>query len=144
MIVQRTVFLVSLCLPILAACATRDSGGREILSRPPSDARPSPYAPARPYLAAEGGALARDVFRTDSGRGYTLEVRDYLAPLDRPVTIAFNGVAVVEVRHGSGEASIAGTVQKIAQGSVLTLGDGQNLQVTARGEPMMLRAWIYH
>lgn len=144
MIVQRTAFLLSLCLPMLAACATSDSGGRALLPRPPSDARPSPYAPERPYLAAEGGASARDVFRTDSGRGYTIEVRDYLAPLDKPVTIAFNGAAVVEVRHGSGEASIAGTVQKVAQGSVLTVGDDQNLQVTARGEPMMLRAWIYH
>ena len=114
MSVRRTAFLVSLCLPILAACATRDSGGRVLLPRPPSDARPSPYTPDRPYLAAEGGASARDVFRTDSGRGYTIEVRDYLAPLDKPVTIAFNGVAVVEVRHGGGEASIAGTVQKIA------------------------------
>jgi hypothetical protein len=47
------------------------------------------------------------------------------------------------VRHGGGEASIAGTVQKIAQGSVLTVGDDQSLQVTARGEPLMLRAWIY-
>lgn len=143
MIVQRTALLVSLCVPLLAACATGDSGGRALLPPPPSDARASAYTPARAYVAAEGGAAARDVFRADSGRGYAIEVRDYLAPLDKPVTLAFSGAAVVEVRHGGGEASIGGTVRKIAQGSVFTVGDDQNLQVTARGEPMTLRAWIY-
>jgi hypothetical protein len=143
MIVQRAALLITLCPLLFAACATGDSGGRALLPPPSSDAKSSPYMPDRPYRPAEGGAAARDVFRTDSGRGYTIQVRDYLAPLDRSVTIAFNGAAVVEVRHGSGEASIAGTARKIEGGSVFTVDDGQSLHVTARGEPLMLRAWIY-
>lgn len=94
-------------------------------------------------MPGPGGTASRDVFRTDTGRGYTIEVRDYLAPLDKPATIDFGGAAAVEVRQGGGEISVGGDKQRVVQGSVFTVPDTARLEVVARGEPMILRAWIY-
>lgn len=128
----------------VAGCASRDTGGKAPLPRPPAAANPSPYAPDRPLQPAPGGWATRDVVRVDSGRGYSIEVRDYLVPLDKPVSIDFGGVAVVEVRSGEGEMAVGDSPpQKVGQGFVTTVGEDAKLRVTARGEPMTLRAWIY-
>lgn len=139
---RKATFLL-LCF-LVAACATQDRGGKRLLPRSPANPPAAPYTPEHPLEPGPGGSASRDVFRVDSGRGYAIEVRDYLAPLDKTVTIDFSGPAVVEVRQGDGEISIAGAAQKVAQGAVFTVPDTQSLQVTARGEPMQLRAWIYH
>ncbi len=142
--IRRAAFLLMIGLPILsAACASRDSGGKGSLPQPGPNPPVASYMPERPLVPGPGGAFSRDVFRTDSGHGYTIEVRDYLAPLNREVTIDFGGAAVVEVRQGAGDVSIAGEVRKVVQGTVFTVGDDQTAQITARGEPMILRAWIY-
>jgi len=144
--IRRFATLVA-CLSLsigLAACASHDAGGKAPLPRPAAGANPSPYTPEKPLQVTPGGFAARDVVRVDSGGGYSIEVRDYLVPLDKQVTIDFGGVAVVEVRSGGGEVSMAGAAaQKVAQGSVFSVPDDATAQFTARGEPMTLRAWIY-
>jgi len=139
---RRAAFLMLSFL--LAACASQDNGGTAALPRPPANPPVAPYTPDHPLEPGPGGSASRDVFHADSGRGYAIEVRDYLAPLDEPVTIDFGGPAAVEVRQGGGEITIGGATQKVGQGSVFTVPDTQNLRVTARGEPMQFRAWIYH
>jgi hypothetical protein len=144
-IIKTAILAAGVAIGIgLAGCATRDAGGKGTLPPPPAAAAPSPYTPEHPLQPAPGGSASRDVVRVDSGRGYAIEVRDYLIPLDKEVTVDLGGPAMVEVRHGGGEATIGGaSPQKIAQGAVFTVPDDQTLRVTARGEPMTLRAWIY-
>jgi hypothetical protein len=135
--------LAGISLSLFLACASRDSGGKTILPPPPANAPPAPYTPANPFEADPGGSSSRNVFQADSGRGFTVLVRDYLVPLDRPVTIDFDGAAVVEVRQGGGEVTAGGVSRKVAQGDTFTVSDTEKLQAVARGEPMVLRAWIY-
>ena len=143
---RSATFLAGITLGLLlaGACASQqDRGGRSPLPPPPPNPPQAPYVPEHPLEPGPGGSASRDVFRADSGRGYTIEVRDYLVPLDRQVTIDFGGAAVVEVRQGGGDISIAGTAGKVNQGTVFTVPDVDSLKATARGEPMLLRAWIY-
>jgi hypothetical protein len=143
-VLRRAVCLAGFALGLLVvSCASRDSGGKAPLPRPPANPPFAPYTPAQPLEPGPGGSASRDVFRVETGRGFTVQIRDYLAPLDRAVTIDFGGAAMVEVRTGGGEVTIGTATQKVAQGAVFTVGDTQSAQVTARGEPMLLRAWIY-
>lgn len=135
--------LAGISLSLLLACALRDRGGKTLLPPPPANAPSAPYAPAKPFEPGPGGSVSRNVFQADSGRGFAVHVRDYLIPLDRAVTIDFGGSAVLEVRQGGGEVTAGSAARKIAQGTVFTVSDTEPLQVVARGEPMMLRAWIY-
>jgi hypothetical protein len=141
-VLRSAVSLFSLGL-LLLSCASQDDGGKGPLPPPPPNPRAAPYTPEQPLEPGPGGSASRDVFQVETGRGFTVQIRDYVAPLDRTVTIEFGGAAVVEVRHGGGEVTVGGAAQKVAQGAIFTVPDTQAAQVTARGEPMQLRAWIY-
>jgi hypothetical protein len=144
-ILRSAALLACFSLSIGAlACASHDTGGKRPLPRPPDGAKPSAYTPDHPLEPGPGGSASRDVVRVDSGRGYAIEVRDYLVPLDKNVTIDFGGVAVAEVRSGGGEVSIGDAPpQQLGQGSLFTVPDDAAARLIARGEPMTLRVWIY-
>jgi len=132
-------------LIVAAGCHTvSDEGGKRALPLPlPEITRYSDYQPDRPFVPSRNGVAERSVFTAASGEGYAVEVRDLLiSPRQQGADLAIAGGAVVEVRQGAGEATVGERKIELRPGTVFTVGEGEPLHVTARGEPLALRAWI--
>jgi len=134
-------FLILFCA---AGCQTTDNGGKVGLPPPRPDATNfSDYKPDAPLTPTRDGLAERSVFTSDSGDGYVVEVRDFLiSPKQASVVVPLNGGAVVEVRDGAGNATVGDRRMEIQRGSVLTVNEGEQLVITAKGDPVTLRTWI--
>ena len=137
-------FFAFLIVSCATGCKTTDNGGKSGLPPPPPDATNfSDYAPEAPLTPTRDGLAERKVFTSESVDGYVVEVRDFLiSPKQPSVVVPLAGGAVVEVRDGVGNASIGDRKLEIQRGTVLTVNEGEQLVIAARGEPVTLRTWI--
>lgn len=121
--------------------------------RTPAPPGPPKFSDYKPSLLAYGplrNGVAERLVPTDSPplSGYDVEVRDFLvSPKNPGAAINLANAAVLEVRQGSGEATVkrATETEKIVllQGTVFTVNARESLNVTAIGEPLALRSWIF-
>ena len=140
----RRLVAVGVALIVGAGCQTvPDAGGRAPLPPPPPDPHYSDYEPENPYKPAGEGVAERSVFSASSGKGYGVEVLDFLVSLTKPeALVPLRGAALLEVQQGSGEAKVGERTFALRPGTIFTVNQGERLHVTARGGPLALRTWI--
>jgi len=140
MAAMQKVCLLLVVTSLLSVCATKQDTGP--LPRP-ANPRESDYRPSIPFQPGPvEGVATRTVFSTDSGRGYSVDVTDIAVRPGTAVSVPFAGPAMVEVRHGGGTAIAGGRNVELRSGTILTVGEGEALTVTAQ-EPTTLRAYVY-
>ncbi|HET9342884.1 MAG TPA: hypothetical protein VFO25_08225 [Candidatus Eremiobacteraceae bacterium] len=96
------------------------------------------------YTAAPSGSLSRTLYKTDSGLGYTVEIREVIVPPKRSLAIAsLPGGVVVENLTGSGFEGSAGA--KLVQASgVAPFAAGEPLSLkNAGGRSAELRVFVF-
>lgn len=135
---------MGVALILSGGCRTAfEEGGKHALPPIPPDKGFSDYKPDHPYLPLGNGVAKRSVFTTTSPAGLAIDVQDFLvAPGHPAVDLALAGGAVLEVRQGTGEAVVGEEKIELRPGLVVTVGAEEFLRITARGEPLALRAWI--
>jgi len=141
----RRLVAVGGALILGAGCRTvSDKGAMHGLPPPPPGPTSfSDYQPDHPYEPSGKGVAERSMYSTASPEGYDVVVRDFLvSPIQAKAELAIAGAAVLEVRQGSGEATVGEREIDLQPGTVFTIGDGESLWLSARGEPLALRAWI--
>jgi hypothetical protein len=125
------------------SCATRANGTGVLAPADPATFKPSSYQPERPFAPQSDGALARQVFRTDTGAPYGAEIRDVLVAPGKSATLAHEGMVVVDTREGTGEATVQQQPIKLAPGTTFGLSQGQTATVQNSGRtPLLLRLYI--
>jgi len=151
----RRVVAVGVALILDTGCrSVSDEGGRHSLPpAPPGTTDFSDYQPDNPYEPSGDGVAERSVFTSPSDQGYAVEVRDVMVAPGKPqVWVRLDGAAVLEVRQGSGEATMIkepGCEEpeceekvELYPGFSFTVDAGKKLRVTASDEPLELRTWI--
>jgi len=142
---------VGVALILCVGCRTvSEKGGLNPLPPVPPDATNfSDYEPDNPYLPTGKGVAERSVFTASNlEEGYSVEVRDVLVSPAQPAEISLAGAAVLEVRQGSGKATVGDQHKQdkkeieLSPGTVFTVDDGEPLWLTAYGEPLALRTWV--
>jgi hypothetical protein len=113
---------------------------------PPEQMRVSDYQPQKAFVQVSPGLATRSVFvvePTDKDP-YHVDVQDILvAPGKEAVSVPLQGAATIEVRTGSGTASIGQNSQELATGSTFPVAEGEALKIAARGDgPITLRAYV--
>jgi mannose-6-phosphate isomerase-like protein (cupin superfamily) len=74
---------------------------------------------------------------------YHIEVLDMIVAPANEVSIPLQGAAVLEVRTGTGTATIGQRAQEIGTGSTFSVAEGEPLKIAAKGEgPLALRAFV--
>jgi len=125
------------------SCATGGNGTGLLKPADPATAKPSPYQPDRPFVAQNDGAMARPVFRTDTGAPYGADVHDLLVPPGKRTTLSHDGVVVVDTREGAGEAAVGDRQVKLEPGVTFGLSQGQTATVQNSGRaPLVLRLYV--
>jgi len=128
---------------VTLSCATRTNGKGVLAPANPATFTPSAYQPERPFAPQNDGALARPIFRTDTGAPYGAEIRDLLVPPGKSATLAHEGIVLVDTREGTGEATVQQQQVKLAPGATFGLSQGQTANVQNSGRtPLLLRLYI--
>jgi hypothetical protein len=137
------IFAVVAAAAVTLSCATRASGKGVLAPADPAAFKASSYQPERPFAAQSDGALARPVFRTDTGAPYGAEIRDVLVPPGKSATLAHEGIVVVDTREGTGEATVQQQQVTLAPGTTFGLSQGQTATVQNSGRtPLLLRVYV--
>jgi hypothetical protein len=141
------MFLKSVVVVAAAAvtlsCATGANGTGVLAPADPRTAKPSSYQPERPFAALGDGAMARPIFRTDTGAPYGAEIHDLLVAPGKSATLAHDGVALVDTRDGAGGATIGDRQVKLEPGVTFGLSQGQTAVVQNGGRaPLVLRVYV--
>lgn len=150
---RRRLVVVGVALILCAGCRTvpvSERSGSNSLPLPPPVPQDgtnfSDYEPKHPYLPTGPGVAERSVYTDHDLKGYAVEVREVLvSPAQPDAELVIAGAAVVEVRQGSGTATIGeqgGQKIKLSPGTLFTVDQGARLWLTAVGEPLALRTWI--
>jgi hypothetical protein len=128
---------------VTVSCASQASGKGLLAPADAAKFTPSSYQPERGYAPQNDGALARQVFRTDTGAPYGAEVRDLLVPPGKSATLAHDGIVLADTREGTGTASVQGQDITLAPGTTFGLSQGQTANVRNGGRtPLLLRVYI--
>ena len=128
---------------ITASCAARANGKGVLPAANPASFTPSPYQPERPFAPQNDGALARPVFRTETGAPYGAEIRDALVAPGKTATLAHDGIVVVDTREGTGVANVQERQVKLEPGTTFGLSQGQTARVQNSGStPLLLRVYV--
>jgi hypothetical protein len=91
------------------------------------------------YSATNGEPLKIQVLPPKQMGDYYLEARDLLVgPSKTTELFSFQGAAVLEIRSGNGVLNTLGKEQKIHGGTVVTLTEGQTLQLTNKRDDLGL------
>jgi mannose-6-phosphate isomerase-like protein (cupin superfamily) len=147
----RRLVVVGAALILGAGCRTVSNadGSHGLPPAPPDTTDFSDYEPDHPFEPTKPGVAERSVFTAPSDEGhtveYTVEVRDFLVAPAQPeadLAITLADAAVLEVRQGSGEATVGKEKIELRPGTVFTVDAGEPLWLTTRDEPLALRAWI--
>lgn len=142
----RQLVVVGAGLLLSTGCRTAfEEGGKHGLPpAPPGTTDFSDYEPNQSYEMTRPGVAERSMYKTTASQeGFDVEVRDFLvAPAYPAVPLALDGAAVLEVRQGSGKATVGERKVEVRPGTIFTVDEGNSLRLTAQGEPLVLRAWI--
>lgn len=137
------IVAVAAAAAVTLSCATRAKGTGVLAPADPAAFKPSSYQPERPFAPQSDGALARQVFRTDTGAPYGAEIRDVLVAPGKSATLAHDGMVVVDTREGTGEAAVQQQQIKLAPGTTFGLSQGQTATVQNSGRtPLLLRVYV--
>ncbi|MEA2561588.1 MAG: hypothetical protein QOH06_3092 [Acidobacteriota bacterium] len=144
--VRRLRRLVAIGVVLIAGAGCRtisDGGGHPLPTPPPESTNYSDYEPTHPYEPSGEGVAERSEFLSSSLQGYSVEVRDFLvSPTQSEADLGIGGAALLEVRQGSGKASVGKRAIKLYPGKIFTLNEGERLIIRAYREPLALRTWI--
>lgn len=134
---------VAAAAAVTLSCATRANGKGVLPPADPAKFTPGSYQPERPFAPQNDGALARPVFRTETGAPYGAEIRDLLVPPGKSATLAHDGIVLVDTRDGTGDATVQQRQVKLAPGATFGLSQGQTATVQNTGQtPLLLRVYI--
>src|SRR5829696_170715 len=112
---------------------------------PPEQMKVSDYQPQKGFTQVSPGLVARSVFVVEptTKDPYHVEVLDMIVTPANEVSIPLQGAAIVEVRTGTGTATIGQRAQEIGTGSTFSIAEGEPLKIAAKGEaPLALRAYV--
>ena len=141
MILKTVVALVALV--IAASCAARGNGKKLLPSADPAAFTPSSYQPERPFVPQADGVLARPLFRTEGAAPFRAEIRDMLIPPAKTTTLAHEGIAVVDIREGTGVATVQDRPIELTAGTTFGLSQGQTARLQNSGKnPLVLRIYL--
>ena len=112
---------------------------------PPEQMKLSDYQPQKGFTQVSPGLATRSVFVVEpTGKDpYHVEVLDMVVTPANEVSIPLQGAGIVEVRTGTGTATIGQRAQEIGTGSTFSVVEGEALKIAAKGEaPLALRAYV--
>jgi len=112
----------------------------------PEQMKVSDYEPQKPFVQVSPGLATRSVFVVEptAKDPYHVDVQDILvAPGKEAVSVPLQGAAIVEVRTGTGTATIGQKSQELGTGATFSVAEGEALKIAAKGDgPITLRAYV--
>src|SRR5262245_39369102 len=128
--------LLAAALGVSLGCAGRQSGRALVAAA----ANPSEYQPPNAVAGRTVRLLGRSVVRTSGADPYRVTFDDPLVqPSTSSVPISLAQAAVVEVRSGEGQATVAERRLDLKEGMTFAVAPEERLSIQPRGGPVELR-----
>src|SRR5882672_1383682 len=124
-----TLFVAFSAVVSQMACGGPKSGATGPLPPPPPDQmKASDYQPQKGFVQVSPGLATRSVFVVEptAKDPYHVDVQDILvAPGKEAVSVPLQGAAILEVRDGSGTATIGQKSQELGAGTTFSVAEGE-------------------
>jgi hypothetical protein len=143
-----TLFAAFAAITSQLACSGSRGGDTGPLPPPPpqEQMKLADYQPQQGYTQVSPGLSTRTVFVVEptAKDPYHVEIQDLIvAPGKEAVSVPLQGAAVLEVRTGSGTATVGQKSQELGGGSTFSVAEGEPLTLAAKGDgPLNLRAYV--
>jgi quercetin dioxygenase-like cupin family protein len=134
---RRKFWLLFLVFPAIGGggCQPHANGTGLLRGPPPGEVAFSKYQPVHPYAQLSPGVMTRTLFKTASGSGYRVEIRDLLiGPKQKTARLSLPGPAVFEVRSGSALVAAEDKRHEVRAGSTFSLSEGTAFQIDNGGD----------
>jgi mannose-6-phosphate isomerase-like protein (cupin superfamily) len=135
----RGIFLLTVAALFLAACEGLSGPGAKGVGGLPvpagEAARFSNYQPHNAYSQLASGILTRTLYKTSSGRGYSVEVRDLLVgPRLHSAAVSLPGAAIFEIQSGSGAIALRDGSRQFKVGSAFSVPEHKAFTIKNEGD----------
>ena len=141
-----TLFATFVAVASQMACGGPKATGPLPPPPPQEQLRLSDYQPQKGFVQLSPGLATRSVFVAEPSAKdpYRVDVQDILvAPGKEALSVPLQGAAILEVRTGSGTATIGQKSQELGSGSTFSVAEGEPLKLAAKGDgPITLRAYV--
>jgi hypothetical protein len=147
--VRSFTFAAAACAAVAVAlalgCTSKSSGTGLLASAPADAAKHQSIKIGLPYAQVAPGILGRTLYSTDSGQGYTIEIRELIVQPRRALSaFSLPGAAIIQNLSGIGTFSVEGSRAPSTSVSILSVPGGAKLMIANKSDrPVELRTFVF-